>query len=353
MATQAVNPSQPIQAAFSVLKGGNTFQQKDVANLHGRVAIVTGGTAGIGYEVAKPFALAGARVIILSRKPEHGEEAVEKPQEEARNNPNFKGQIDINFVECDFGSLKNVKEVADRLREQESRLDLLINNAGVGVNKYGLDSDGIERCFGVNVLGHFLFINRLLPLIRKTARDTNFPPPRIINLTSNLHKLASSDTSFLSLDELNNPDLRPDLYYDRSKLGIILYSKKLVEYAIKPYSEKIYVLAVHPGAVATEIQEQIKMSFGQTMGTIIQALQAPMMRTPAEGSISTLWAAVAPEIEEKNLQGVYVSDPGVVGGETDQAKDMKLAENVWQLSLRLIDEKLGGDALLKWNETSA
>lgn len=115
-----------------------------------QVAIVTGGTAGIGYETAKPLALAGARVIVLSRKPEHGEEAIESIQREARENPAFKGKVDIEFTECDFGSLKNVRDVADRLRQKESRLDLLINNAGVGVNKYGLNSDGIERCFGVS-----------------------------------------------------------------------------------------------------------------------------------------------------------------------------------------------------------
>lgn len=167
-----------------------------------------------------------------------------------------------------------------------------------------------------------------------------------------MHQLASSDTRFQSLEELNNPNLRPDLYYDRSKLAIILYTKKLVQYAIEPFPEKIYVLCVHPGAVATEIQDQIKESFGQTMGTILKWLQAPMMRTPAEGSLATLWAAVSPEVEEKNYQGVYVSDPGVVNGETAQAKDMQLAENVWKLSNDLINEKLGKDAFLKWNEGS-
>lgn len=66
-------PSQTVQATINTLTGGNAFQQKDVHDLGGHVAIVTGGTAGIGYEVAKSLALAGARVVVLSRKSQNGE----------------------------------------------------------------------------------------------------------------------------------------------------------------------------------------------------------------------------------------------------------------------------------------
>lgn len=229
----------------------------------------------------------------------------------------------------------------------------MINDAGVGVNNYGLDSDGIERAFGVNVLGHFLFINRLLPLIRKTARNNtqNTPAPRIISLSSNLHQLAPGDVKFTSLDEINNPNLsRNDQYYNRSKLAIILYIKALVKHAIEPFPENILALSVHPGAVDTEIQQQVKSAFGNTLGSIITGLQTPFLRSPQEGSIGTLWAAVAPEVEEKHYQGVYVPDPGKVGGETKQAQDPELEENVWNLCSALINEKLGEDGLYPWNQ---
>ena len=64
-------------------------------------------------------------------------------------------------------------------------------------------------CAQVNVLGHFLFINRLLPLLRKTHNEHNVIP-RLISLTSNMHKLAPSSSTFTSLEEINDPDLRPD-----------------------------------------------------------------------------------------------------------------------------------------------
>jgi len=349
--TQTGLPSQPLQAAINKATGGNDFQQKDVRDLVGRVAIVTGGTAGIGYEVAKCLAGAGARVIVLSRKTEHGEDTVSQLKTLAAESETNTVDIDCEFVECDFGNMSVVKEVGDHLVKQEKRLDLLINNAGVGVNTYGLDADGIERDFGVNVIGHFLFINRLLPLIRKTARLPSTPAPRIISLSSNLHQFAPSDVKFASIDEINNPNLaRNDQYYNRSKLAIILYIKALVKHAIDPFAEKILALSVHPGAVDTEIQDQVKSAFGHTLGTIVQTLQTPFLRSPEEGSIGTLWAAIAPEVEEKNYQGVYVVDPGKFGGETKQAQDMELAENVWKLCQTLIVDKLGNDGLLPWNK---
>ncbi|KAG8935427.1 hypothetical protein FRC01_000034 [Tulasnella sp. 417] len=164
----------------------------------------------------------------------------------------------------------------------------LINDAGIGVNALGLDADGIERIFGVTVLGHFLFINRLLPLIRKTASEPNTPSPRIVSLSSNLHQLTPSSTQFKSLEEINNPDLRQDQYYDRSKLAIILYIKALVEHAIKPFPEKIWAFSTHPGAVKTEIQDQPREAFGYLPGLALKYLQMPFMRSPQGGSLSTL-----------------------------------------------------------------
>jgi NAD(P)-dependent dehydrogenase (short-subunit alcohol dehydrogenase family) len=233
----------------------------------------------------------------------------------------------------------------------------LVNDAGLGVVSYKLDDDGIERVFGVNVLGHFVFINLLLPLIRATARLPNTPPPRIVNLSSNLHKLAPSSVQFKDLNEINTPDLRADEYYHRSKLAIVLYTKELVERALEPYEkdggEKIYAVSVHPGAVDTEIQDAYKDAFGSAIGTALKYLQKPLMRSPDAGSLGTLWAAVDPTIEEQNLQGAYITDPGHVGGESDAAKDEKLGENVWNLCTKLIGDKLGKDALLSWGEGSA
>lgn len=126
-ATETGLPTQPLQAALNKVTGGNTFQQKDVRDLAGRVAVVTGGTAGIGYEVAKCLALAGARVVVLSRKAHNGEKAISQIKTLAAENETNTVDVDCEFVECDFGNMKIVKEVADKLIKQEKRLDIVRN----------------------------------------------------------------------------------------------------------------------------------------------------------------------------------------------------------------------------------
>ena len=80
---------------------------------------MTGGTQGIGFEVAKALAVSRARVLLLARKEENGEAAVESIKKDTS------GGANIEFVPIDLGSLKNVREVADKIREQESRLDIV------------------------------------------------------------------------------------------------------------------------------------------------------------------------------------------------------------------------------------
>ncbi|KAG8946682.1 hypothetical protein FRC03_001312 [Tulasnella sp. 419] len=228
---------------------------------------------------------------------------------------------------------------------------LLICDAGIGVNKFALSSDGIDRHFAVNVLGHFLLTNRLLPLIRHTARLPGSQPPRIISVSSSLHQATPSDIKFQSLEELNNPDLRTDVYYDRSKLALILHTKYgLVQRVIAPHQDSIYALATHPGAVHTDQQDQFKEAYGPVFGTMLKGLVVPFMRNPEQGSLSTLWAATSPEVIQKDYQGVYVQNPGYIGGETKQAQDPELGENLWKLNNQLILEKLGKDGLLPWDQ---
>jgi len=115
--------SETIRAAATSLFGGDgKFNQESVSSLNGKTAIVTGATKGIGFEVAKTLALAGAKVILLSRKTEHGEEAVKQIKELATKETT---SVNIDFKECDLGSLKDVKAVADELASQEQRLDLV------------------------------------------------------------------------------------------------------------------------------------------------------------------------------------------------------------------------------------
>ncbi|MCJ1259801.1 hypothetical protein MMC24_007640 [Lignoscripta atroalba] len=317
---------------------------KEIHDLDGRVAIVTGGALGIGFEVSRSFALAKARVIMINRKEEQGQEAIDKIKKETN------GEAQIEWLPCDLGNLKEVKDVFTGIREREKRLDLLILSAGINANQYGEDHDGIDRHFGVNWLGHFYAVNLLYPLLRSTSKMPSTPAPRIVMESSENHRMTPSNIHFGSLSELNNPNFGPTQLYARSKLAMILGVKYgFVERVIKPNGDNIYALAVHPGIVNTDMQEQWKSSYPGLTGKLITNAMYFVGRSPEQGSFSALYAATSPEVEEKGWNGVYLTDPGQLGKETSQASDPDLGAALWDLSHRLIKEKVGGDALLPWD----
>lgn len=212
-------------------------------HLEGRVAIVTGGALGIGFEISRALAHAGAKVIMVNRKEEQGEEAIKTIKEETPN-------ADIHWKECDLGSLQQVKDVFTNFRESLDRLNFLVLSAGINTNQYGEDADGIDRHFGVNVLGHYYATNLLWPLLRKTSKLPNTPPPRVVFEASEMHRMAPSNVHFASLEEINNPNLGPTELYGRTKLALILLAKYgLAGKVIKENGDNIYALSVHPGAV--------------------------------------------------------------------------------------------------------
>ncbi|KAN0091229.1 hypothetical protein V8E55_004795 [Tylopilus felleus] len=325
-------------------------QNPIAADMHGRTVLVTGGTAGIGYEVARAFAASRARVLLLSRKVENGDRAMAEIKKAVSD------QADVHFVECDLGNIKNVKETGDRIREEEKRLDIIVADAGIGVNKFDVSSDGFDRHFAVNHLGHFLLINRLLPLMRKTSKLANAPPPRIVSVSSELHRMAPSSIQFASKEEVmeaGSRNLSAVSLYARSKLANILFTKyTLVENALQPSGDRILAVATHPGVVHTGQQDQFKEAYGSLVGSLVKAVTVPFMRNPEQGSVSTLWASTADDAEKNGWQGYYFTDPGQVGKESAQACDAQLGKNLHELSEALIVDKLGKDALFPWKDAS-
>ncbi|KIJ67870.1 hypothetical protein HYDPIDRAFT_82988 [Hydnomerulius pinastri MD-312] len=340
----------PLHKAVNMLAGKSGFQSTDTTDLQGRTVLVTGGTAGIGYEVARAFAESRARVLLLSRKVENGDTAV------AEIRKTISDGVDVHFVECDLGNLANVKEIGDKICEEEKRLDIVVAGAGVGVNKFDVSYDGIDRHFAVNHLGHFLLINRLLPLIRKTSKLPDTPAPRIVSISSELHRQAPSSIQFVSEEEVmeeGSKSLSAVSLYSRSKLANILFTKyTLMERAIRPSGDHIFALTTHPGAVHTGQQDQFKEAYGPLVGGLAKAVTVPFMRNPEQGSLSTLWAATSDDIEKNGWQGCYFTDPGQLGKETGQADDEQLGENLHNLSEQLVKEKLGDNALFPWKDNS-
>lgn len=206
----------------------------------------------------------------------------------------------------------------------------------------------------VNHLGHFLLVNRLLPLIRETSRLHDSPTPRIVSVASELHRTAPSAVKFASVDELKDDSISAVALYGRSKLANILFTKYgLVERVLRPTGDRILAITTHPGAVHTGQQDQFKEAYGALFGTILKYTVIPFMRSPDQGSLSTLWAATTDEVEKNGWQGKYFTDPGELGGESEQACDAELGTRLWKLSEDLVKEKAGSDALLPWDAGKA
>ncbi|CEL10657.1 Putative Dehydrogenases with different specificities [Aspergillus calidoustus] len=317
--------------------------KKTIEDLSGRVAIITGGAFGIGYEISRAFVLNGARVIMVNRKEDQGQDAIDKIKKEAGNDAK------IEWVPCDMGNLAQIRDVASKFVKDEERLDLLILSAGINVNQYGETSDGIDRHFQVNWLGQFYLVNQLYPLLRKTSKIPDTPAPRIVFESSEQHRMAPSNVKFESLAEINNPELGPLELYGRTKLAIILGVKYgLVEKVIRPNGDNIYALSVHPGAVNTAMQQQWKDAYPGLLGKLLTTVMLAAGRDPEQGSYSALYAATSPEVEEKGWNGYYLVDPGKPGKETSQASDPELGRRLWDLSHDIIKQKLGQDALADW-----
>ncbi|KAF7507370.1 hypothetical protein GJ744_010687 [Endocarpon pusillum] len=320
--------------------------KKEIHDLSGRVALVVGGAFGIGYEISRAFVLHGARVIMVNRKEDQGKEAIDKIKQEAGE------EAKIEWLPCDMGNLKQVKEVFTGVREREDRLDLLILSAGINANQYGETADGLDRHFQVNWLGQFYVCNLLYPLLRKTSKMPDAPAPRIVFESSEQHRAAPSVVHFGSLDEINNPDLGSLELYGRTKLAIILGVKYgLRDRVIKPNGDNIYALSVHPGAVNTAMQQQWKDAYPGLFGKLVTTVMLAGGRDVEQGSYSALYAATSPEIEDKGWNGYYFTDPGQPGKESSQASDPALGAALWDLSQRLIKEKAGEDALVDWSSS--
>src|ERR1700733_3269110 len=143
---------------------------------HGRLAVITGATGGLGYETALALANAGAEVFVTGRNAEKGRIAIERIQR-AVSAPK------VRFESLDLASLASIRAFAARMVASGQPLDLLINNAGVmDLPTRRLTEDGFELQFGTNHLSHFALTALLLPLLRRSQS------PRVVNVSSLAHR---------------------------------------------------------------------------------------------------------------------------------------------------------------------
>ena len=210
------------------------------AMLDGKTVIITGGNTGIGKETAIDLAKRNARVILACRSQEKGKKAEMDVRRES-------GSSNVHFHHLDLSSFASIKKFSKEILSEESRIDILINNAGVMFCTFMKTEDGFETQFGVNHLGHFLLTNLLLDKIKQA------PEGRIIMVSSLGHVYASK----FDLDTINSEaHYNPYNAYFKSKLANVLFTKALAKRLI---GTNVTANSLHPGTVATELGRHFRI----------------------------------------------------------------------------------------------
>ncbi|XP_053603167.1 retinol dehydrogenase 13-like [Plodia interpunctella] len=292
--------------------------------LDGKTALITGGTAGMGLEIATDLAARGARVVVACPFVEEGLHA-EKTIIAATANNNVK------FLLLDLASLKSVRSFAAEINKSESRLDILVNNAGIGKAAEKLTEDGMNLVMQVNYYGHFLLTILLLPLMKKTG--TSEDPARIINTTSMLHYFGHYNVTRQSDKE--SFQLKKH-YYGTSKLCTALFSRELTRIL---GSSKVVVNTVDPGIVGTGIF----YSLGGVAGLLAKFLFLSIFKSPWEGAQTAIYLAV--DEEAGKVSGKLFRNGEVVRNSAAIANS-ETAKQLWDDSVRMV--KLSDSEMLEW-----
>lgn len=298
----------------------DNWTTEHIPDLSGKVIIVTGGNSGLGYWSVKAFAEKGADVILASRSKENGEKA---KAEILQQNP--KGNIEV--AELDLADLESVRLFAKNFQKNHSRLDVLLNNAGIMTTPYFTTKDGFEGQVGTNHLGHFALTGLLLDLIQKTSNS------RVVNVSSAAHKQGKMDFENLLFE--NGKGYSPLKAYGRSKLANLLFTYELQRYFEAKKIDSISV-AAHPGVSQTNLARHLE---DKLFFKILYPVFKIMTQDAAKGALPQIRASVDPEVKGGEYYGPsgfneMKGSPVLVksNGASHNAED---ARKLWELSEKL------------------
>jgi retinol dehydrogenase-12 len=278
-----------------------------MANMNGKICMVTGATSGIGEATSLELARMGASVVLVGRNPSRCEASIARIKQET-------GNSSVEYLVADLSSMAQVRRAAQQFQEKHRRLDVLVNNAGAAFLRRQVSVDGFEMTFTLNHLNYFLLTLLLLDTLRAS------PPARIVNVASDSHRGQKLDFDDLQIQK----GYSVMKAYGRSKLANVLFTYEL---ARRINGTSVTVNALHPGRVATRIWEK-----GGPLNPLISLVMRRFSIPVDQGAKTVIYLASSPEVE--GLTGEYFTDCKVV--RSDPASyDQATAKRLWDISLNL------------------
>jgi len=279
--------------------------------MRGKTVVITGGTSGIGEVAAVALAKMGARIVLVARDLSRGDATLARLRDSAPG-------IAHTLYCADLLCLAEMKRVAAQIAEDESRIDVLINNAGALFGTRRLTEDGLEYTFALNHMAYFVVTVGLRERLSASA------PARIINTASAAHQGATFD-----FDDLQSAKSFGAMRaYGRSKLCNILFTREL---ARRLHGTGVTANCLHPALVATR--------FGDQSGGLISPLvwlAKFFAISPAKGAETIVYLASSPDVAETTGQYFCRSVPTTP---SSWAQDDRSALLLWQRSAALAGMK--------------
>ena len=274
--------------------------------------LMNAGNAGLGREAA--FQLAKnhpSHIFIASRSEDKARKAIAEIVAAVPN-------VHMTAVQMDLASLTSVAAAAKQVMSMTSRLDILMNNAGIMAVPPNVSADGYEVQFATNFLGHALLTKLLLPLLLATAQEPA-ADVRIVTLTSRSHQRAPKDGILFETLRSAHGASTPLANYGQTKLANILQTKQLAQ-----RYPSIKAVAVHPGMVNTGLTTTMKENF--MLARFVMPIVALWQGVPVEkGVLNQLWAATSRDAQS----GEYYEPIGVGGMGSALSNDSKLGRKLW------------------------
>ncbi|OTF81940.1 Short-chain dehydrogenase-like protein, partial [Euroglyphus maynei] len=299
-------------------------------NLEDKVAIITGGSRGLGVEVVRSFLRKGAHVITTasSKDPRKIESRYKSITEGI---PNGKWSLDIWHL--DLMSMNSVIRFLDRFKNQnDTRLNYFIGNAGVMFPPFKLSEDGFESQFSINYLGHVLMSYHLLPYLYRTAKNQR-DQSRLVLVSSCLHHIPTR----IRFNDLQSLQVySPHYAYGLSKLSILMfiYSLNRTLSLKHDWYERVKVFSVHPGLVDTDL-----------LNTIDIMKQYPLVanqltfRDTKAGAETIIYASLSSQLNQKG--GEYFEDSRPARSST-LSYNLDVQNRLWIVTRNLLEKWTNG-----------